>query len=48
MCIPQFNLLSLYGVPCMNIFRDDYLVLDNQLCSLPMRNICLPPTAFLS
>lgn len=28
MCIPKYNLLSLYDVPCVHIFRDEHLVLD--------------------
>ena len=48
MFTPQYNLRSLYDVPCMYIFRDNYLVLVNQLCSLPRRNLCLPLSAFLS
>lgn len=33
-CVPKYNVLSVYNVVCMYVFRADHLTLDNQsVCS---------------
>lgn len=48
MYIPEYKLLGLYNIISMYVFRDDYLVLDNQLvCSSLGETVSLAPD-FLS
>lgn len=34
--IPKYNLLSLYNVNCLYVFKDDHLALDNQRVCLSL------------
>ena len=44
---PIYNLLSLYNVPCMYVFRADCLALDKQLVSSSLGKT-IPPTLSMS
>jgi hypothetical protein len=48
-CIPKYDLISLYNIICMRVFRTDLLVLGNQLvCSAYGRLSPVPRVPMLS
>ena len=49
MCVylNTYILVSLYNCTCRNVFRVDYLTLDNQLCALPWERLLLPLSILL-
>lgn len=43
--IPKYNMLSLYNIACLYVFRADHLVMDKQSS---WRKLFLPLSLFLS